>query len=229
MRNLAEALIGLRLDAGISQGAVARAAGISRAYLSAIEAGLRTPSVEVLARLASALGADLLVRIYPGTGPTLRDHLQVAMAEALLVLADRSWRPQLEVRIPPPARGYADLVLRDPVRHQAVVAEVHSQLRRLEQQLRWGQATAEAIAATLPPETQMCRLLVLRSTETNRRVVALDPHVFSAAFPARAADSYDALAQPTAPWPGDVLLWSTVERGKATILRTPPRGIRTGR
>jgi transcriptional regulator with XRE-family HTH domain len=229
MRNLSEALTGLRLDAGISQRAVAQAAGISPAYLSAIEAGLRTPSVDVLSRLASALGADLSLRIYPGTGPVLRDHLQVAIAEALLTLADRSWRPRLEVRIPQPARGYADLVLHDPVRRQAVVAEVNSQLRRLEQQLRWGQAKAEAIVSNLPPETQMCRLLVLCSTGTNRRLVALDPHVFSAAFPVRAADAFDALAHPTARWPGDVLLWATVEHGGATILRTPPRGIPVGR
>ena len=229
MRNLVEALIGLRLDAGRSQGAVARAAGISRPYLSAIEAGFRTPSLEVLARLASALGADLSVRVYPGTGPTLRDHLQVAMAEALLAVADASWRPRLEVGIPPPARGYADLVLHDPARRQAVVVEVHSQLRRLEQQLRWGQAKAEAIASTLPLDTQMCRVLVLRSTETNRRFVARDPHVFSAAFPARAADAYEALRGSAERWPGDALLWATVERGGATILRTPPRGVAVGR
>src|SRR5450755_854622 len=78
MRSLAEVLIGLRLDAGLSQGTVARAAGVSRPYLSAIEAALRTPTVEVLARLAAALGGDLSIRIYPGTGPALRDHLQVA-------------------------------------------------------------------------------------------------------------------------------------------------------
>lgn len=229
MRNLAEVLIGLRRDAGLSQSAVAQAGGISRAYLSAIEAGLRTPSVDVLARLAAALGGDLSVRIYPGTGPALRDHLQVAMAEALLVLADASWRPRLEVGIPPPTRGYADLVLHDPARRQAVVAELHSQLRRLEQQLRWGQAKAEAVASMLPPETQMSRLLVLRSTETNRRLVARDPHVFAAAFPARAADAYAALLDARVRWPGDALLWATVDAGHATILPTPPRGIRVGR
>lgn len=229
MRNLAEVLVSLRLDAGISQSAVAQAAGISRAYLSAIEAGFRTPSVEVLACVAAALGGDLSVRVYPGTGPALRDHLQVAIVEALLTLAHASWCPRLEVGIPPPARGYADLVLHDPARRQAVVAEVHSQLRRLEQQLRWGQAKAEAIAAALPAETQMCRLLVLRSTETNRGLVARDPHVFAAAFPAKAADTYDALQHPNGPWPGDALLWATVERGSATILRTPPRGVRVGR
>src|ERR1700690_2117080 len=58
MRNLAEVLIGLRLDAGLSQSAVAQAGGISRAYVSAIEAGLRTPSGDVLARRAAALGGD---------------------------------------------------------------------------------------------------------------------------------------------------------------------------
>ncbi|HXX61354.1 MAG TPA: helix-turn-helix transcriptional regulator [Candidatus Sulfotelmatobacter sp.] len=229
MRNLAEVLTGLRLDAGLSQGVVAQAAGISRPYLSAIEAGHRTPSVEVLARLAAALGGDLSLRVYPGTGPALRDHLQVAMTEALLVLAAPSWRVRLEVPIPAPARGYADLVLHDPARRQAVVTEVHSQLRRLEQQLRWGQAKAEAIATSLPAGTQMCRLLLLRSTDTNRRLVAHDPHVFAAAFPAPAADIYDALRHATGQWPGDALLWATVERRRATIMRTPPRGIRVGR
>lgn len=131
--------------------------------------------------------------------------------------------------MPPPMRGFADLVLYDPARRQATVAELHSELRRVEQQLRWAQAKAEALAASLPTGTQMCRLLVLRSTETNRRLVATDPNLFIAAFPARAAVAYTALGDPAVRWPGDTLLWAAVESGHARILSTPPRGIRVGR
>lgn len=226
---LAETLVRQRLDSGVSQIALAGAAGISRAYLCEIEAGRATPSLDVLARLAAALGGEVSVRIYPGSGPIIRDHLQVAMAEALLHMTDRSWHPRLEVPVTAPTRGFADLMLHDPSRGQAVEAELHSQLRRVEQQLRWSQAKAEALAISLPPGTEMHRLLVLRSTEATRHLVAVNQTLFATAFPASVRDAYAALRDPALRWPGDVLLWATVASGRALILPAPPRGIRVGR
>ena len=229
MQEAIEAVSRLRIDAGVRPAALAEAAGISRSHLSEIEAGLTVPSLDVLARLAAVLGADLSIRTFPGTGPLIRDHLQVAMVEALLRSIHRSWRPRLEVVLPGPARGYADLMLHDPARGQAVEVELHSQLRRVEQQLRWSQAKADALATTLPAGTEVSRLLVLRSTTANRQLVAADSLLFGTAYPSRIADALSALGDATARWPGDVLLWATVDHGEARILTRPPRGIRVGR
>ena len=61
----------MREDAGRSQAAIAREASINQAYLSRIEAGVAAPSVEVLMAIAAALGCDLSVRMFPGTGPRI--------------------------------------------------------------------------------------------------------------------------------------------------------------
>ena len=74
----------IREDSGVPQNRLAEAAKISRSHLCAIEAGKAEASTEVLAAIADVLGASLAVRLYPGTGPRIRDHLQAAMLEALL-------------------------------------------------------------------------------------------------------------------------------------------------
>ncbi|MFM2106243.1 MAG: Helix-turn-helix domain, partial [Chloroflexota bacterium] len=52
LRVLVDELRGLREDAGLSQAAVARAATISPSYLSEIEAGRTSPTLETLHALA---------------------------------------------------------------------------------------------------------------------------------------------------------------------------------
>ena len=136
-----------REDAGLSQRAVARAAGVSSATLSALELGRHDPSTEVLARVGAALGLDLSVRFYSGTGPLVRDHLQAAMIEALLGTLHERWRPSPEVWVTRPVRGVIDLVLEPTNSDEPLLAvEAQSELRRLEQQLRWSGVKADALA-----------------------------------------------------------------------------------
>ncbi|MFN8630463.1 MAG: helix-turn-helix transcriptional regulator [Chloroflexota bacterium] len=87
LRALGEEIRRLREDAGLSQNAVAKAAGIAQAHLSAIEAGTAEPSLLILERIGAALGADLSVRYFANTGPRVRDRLQLPMEEALLEVA----------------------------------------------------------------------------------------------------------------------------------------------
>ena len=63
--------------------------------------------------IAAALGCDLSVRMFPGTGPRIRDRIQVAMSEALLASLHPRWRAQPEVPVYRPVRGVIDLVLTD--------------------------------------------------------------------------------------------------------------------
>ena len=78
----------MREDAGLSRRALATAAGVDDRYLGQLERGEREPSITVLVALASALGGDTHVRLYPGTGPRLRDPLQARIVEGLLRIAD---------------------------------------------------------------------------------------------------------------------------------------------
>ena len=248
LRRFGEDLLAARLDTGMSQRRVAAAAGITTAYLGRIEAGRARPAVDVCGRLAAALGGEVSLRYYPGTGPLLRDHLQAAMLQALLRVVHRRWRPHLEVPVYRPVRGVIDLALEDTSVLEAssvvVATEIHSDLRRFEQQLRWAKAKADALALATVEATvdltaasslasatprPISRLLVLRSTERTRRIVALHPDVFAAAYPAPMSDALAALTTFDQPWPGPALLWMRVDHGAATLLDRPPRGIRVGR
>lgn len=48
-----------RLEAGLSQEALAFAAGMKRSYLSDLERGTRNPTVRAVGRLADALGVPV--------------------------------------------------------------------------------------------------------------------------------------------------------------------------
>lgn len=85
-RSLGVELKRLREDSALSLTAVARAAGVSAAQLSRIENGNTEASRRALFRVAAVLGADLSERLFPTTGPTIRDRHQAQILEALLTV-----------------------------------------------------------------------------------------------------------------------------------------------
>jgi transcriptional regulator with XRE-family HTH domain len=221
----------LRTDAGISLTHLARGAGISPAHLSGIELGRSEGSTAVLVAIADQLGADLSIRLYPGTGPRIRDHIQARIVEELLHVVHPRWRRFLEVPVYRPVRGVIDLVLHDPDAAVVVAVEVHSNLLRLEQQLRWAHEKADALPSaelwrSTRPATTASRLLVLRSTRTTRELAMRFGALLATAYPARPADVHAALSTADAPWAGAGLLWATLEGDVAAIMDRPPRRVR---
>lgn len=213
-----------REDAGLSQARLATEAGISQGYLSRIEAGEREASTAILAAIARVLGGRLRIRIEPGSGPAIRDHIQAAMLQALLPLVHVRWARFLEVPVHRPVRGMIDLVLADQPANLLVATELQSQIRRLEQQLRWAMEKAEALrnVPDLAPQgagepATISRLLVLRSTAATRALEATYGHVLAAAYPADTCDVVAALTGEAA-WPGAGILWMTVEGGRAHLI-----------
>lgn len=233
-----------RDDVGLSQRRLASAAGISQGTLSQIETGDIEPTLEVLGRLAAALGGELSVRINPGIGTPIRDHLQAAMVQGLIQALHPRWKRFLEVAVHRPVRGVIDLVLHDPDESILIASESQSELRRLEQQIRWSRAKADALAdggATelVEPlasnerhgngkEPTISRLLLLRSTRATHEVVATYTDLLAAAYPALHADALAALTG-TGAWPGPALVWMDVAKGIGSLRQAPPRGIRLGR
>jgi hypothetical protein len=188
-----------------------------------------------LSAIADALGADLSVRLHPTTGPRIGDHIQTRMVEALLEIVHSSWHRLVEVAVRRPARGSIDVVLaRAP--GPVVAAELHSELRRLEQQLRWATDKASSLpsadAWTFLAEgrfsVEISQLLVLRSTRATRDLARAFPMTLTAAYPARTEDAVAALVHPDRPWPGAALIWAEVTHGRGRILPTPPRGVTLG-
>jgi transcriptional regulator with XRE-family HTH domain len=222
-----------RIDAGMSVRRLADLASIDDGFLSLIERGLREPSIAVLTAIATALGGDLRVRIYPGTGPRIRDPLQARMVEALLEILHARWTRYLEVPVYRPVRGVIDLVVHDPVAIAMGATEVQSELRRIEQQVRWSHEKADALPSASIwrfPDTgpKVDRLLVVRNTRLNRAIVERFAATMTTEYPAPSIDAYRALTTPDAPWPGSAIIWVTVDGDAATVLDRPPRGVTVG-
>jgi transcriptional regulator with XRE-family HTH domain len=205
----------LRLDAGWSVAALGRAAGVDPAYLHRILVDHSGASIDTYARLAVALGADLSTKVFPNTGPAVRDHLQAAMLE--LALRDRHprWQPYLEVAVRRPSRGWIDAVLHDPRESMAVASELQSELRRLEQLIRWQAQKADALPSwegwdRLEGGPTVSRLLVVRRTRATRQAAAEYARQLRIAYPAHPDDALEALTG-TAAWPGPALVWVTID------------------
>ncbi len=216
----------IREDLGATQADLARASGIQRSHILRIEAGTVGASQATQLAIASALGADLSVRLFPVGRAPVRDRFQAPIVEALLELLDESWAARPEVPVGNPRRRIIDLVLRRG--RLAIACEVHTELRRLEAILRRAAETEHALAADDTVEATS-RLLVIRSTTATRAVVRAFAMTLHAAHPARAVDAFDALTMPDRPWPGPAILWARLEGGHAEILRLPPRGVTVGR
>ena len=229
MRRIGGDLRQMREDAGVSQAAVARAAGVNQAYVSRIEAGDAEPSIEVLLRLGLALATDLGFRFFPNTGPRIRDHLSAAMGTALAEALHPRWRMSAEVAVYRPIHGVIDAVLEDRDGATTIETELHSQVHRVEQQVRWQRQKADALGLLPDQEGRIVsRLLVLRNTQANREAVRGAKGILHAAYPARTTDAVTAL-RGTSEWQGAAIIWITVEGGRARLLDGPPRGVEVGR
>lgn len=210
----------LREDAGVSRAQLARASGVD--LLARIEAAKETPSIETYQRLASALGADLHTRIYPNTGPAIRDRHQAPMLELLLAPLHPRWTPFTELAVRRPSRGWIDLGLHDAASRVFLATELQSELRRLEQLVRWSAEKAASLSSwegwrQLGDEPAISRLLVVRCTRTTREAAGAFERQLRIAYPANPADALAALTG-SAPWPGPALLWVVLDGGRSRVV-----------
>jgi transcriptional regulator with XRE-family HTH domain len=205
-------------DAGITGRELARASGVDPGYVARILQGTERPTIDTYARLAEPLGLDLAARLYPNTGPLIRDRHQGRMLELLLDGLSARWTAYAEVAVRRPGRGWIDFVLHEPNDRLLVAGELESELRRLEQQIRWQAAKADSLPSwegyhRLGDEPAISRLLVVRRTRATRMVAAEFARQLRLAYPAHPDDALAAL-QGTAPWPGAALVWVALDRGR---------------
>ena len=222
-RALGEGIQRYREDGGITKAALARTAGVDAAFLGRIEEGREYPSLETYLRLAVVLGADLSIRLYPNTGPAIRDRLSAPMLEALLGMLDGRWGPATEVAVRTPSRGWIDAVLHDRRARTIVATELQSELRRLEQQIRWHAEKAASLPSwggwqRLGEAPEISRLLIVRRTRATRSVAQEFAQQLQVAYPAHPDDALAALTTPTTPWPGAAMLWADVSGSRARLL-----------
>jgi len=230
VRDLADDFRRLREDAGVTQRALARAAGVDQAVISRLESGQGRPTIETYARLSAALGSDLSVRVFPNTGPAIRDRHQARISEAIIRAIDRRWTAVPEVGVRQPVRGWIDLALVDRSNAIVVAVEVQSALHRLEQLVRWSNAKAEALPSAhgwpfgLPSDNApaVTKLLVVRSTASTRAVVTAFESTVSTAYPGDRVQALAAL-EGRATWPGSSLIWAVDRNDGGVDLRAEVR------
>jgi transcriptional regulator with XRE-family HTH domain len=220
-------ILELRSETGASRAALARCAGIDRAHILRIEAGIASPSFEALVAIGRCLGAEASIRLFPVAGPRVRDRFQAPMVEAFIRSLGPGWRAQPEVPVAT-VRGVIDLVISRKADQSTIACECHSELRRLELVLRRATEKASALGAQIEAGPPASAVLLLRSTEATRAVARAYQATLGAAFPGRTADAVAALTG-VGPWPGSAIVWMRVDAAGAVLLDRPPRGVRVGR
>ena len=224
-------------DAGISLATLAREAGVPYQQLWLMMAGKANPSLETYAKLAIPLGADLSARLYPNTGPTIRDRHQAPITEALLAQRHPRWRAATEVSVRQPARGWIDLVLYEPREAVIVATEIESDIRRIEQQVRWARMKAESLRSSdawprgeAAPQQDaapqhdaesplVSQLLIVRRTRATRRTALEFAAQLALAYPAHPEDALAALTG-TKLWPGAAMIWAEINPERVRFLPT---------
>jgi transcriptional regulator with XRE-family HTH domain len=212
----------------MSLATLARTSGVSYAFLWRFMAGRAEPSFDTLAKLGVPLGADLSARFYPNTGPTIRDRHQARILEALLSILDGNWRPYSEVGVWKPVRGAIDAVLHDRRAALVVATEIESDMRRIEQTVRWSKEKADAlpswsawdgVLAGDGSSPRISQLLVVRRTRANERIAGEFAKQLALAYPAHPDDALAALAGERQ-WPGSALVWARIDGDRVRFLRT---------
>lgn len=200
---LSREVLAARSVAGLTQREVARRAGISQSMVAHVEVGRAIPSLDVLRRIAAAMGHDLSIRLFPGGGIRLRDSGQLVVAERIRREASPRWRVRLEVPVaPPPDRRAADMVLE--LTDELVLLEVERALLDLQAQLRAAQLKRTALAETSGRRARL--VLAIPDSRRNRLVVAAHEGPIMAALPISSRRLWACLRSGE-PLGGDGLLW----------------------
>jgi len=231
-QHLSEDIRRLREDSGLTRAALAAEAGLDRTFLGRVEDGVARPSLETYARIAGALGADLSARLYPNTGPIVRDRHQARILEALLAIAHPRWRGFTEVAVRRPARGWIDLVLHDLEARMLVAVEIQSTLPRVEQLVRWSAEKASSLPSwigfgQLGEVIGTSQLLVVRSTRATRDIGRQFARQLQIAYPAHPQDALEALTGDR-DWPGPALVWAGLDERRVRFLPNRLREVAAG-
>jgi transcriptional regulator with XRE-family HTH domain len=160
-----------RIEAGLSQDHVARAAGVSKAEVSRVERAIAPwLTIDELCRLAAPLGLDVSIRLFPG-GPRIRDRAQVPLLERLHRELSRELKWMVETIT---GEGWR------------VAVEAESRLHDL-------QAVERRIALKRRDDGGVVVLLLVNDTRINRQALAVGATSLRALLPLDARAMLSAL------------------------------------
>lgn len=223
---------------GLTQSAVAAKVGVARSYIAGIERGQANPSLEVIIRLALALGLelDLTLRSPVIVGDRRQRDAVHARCSGYVDrrLLGAGWETAREVAIVDGRwRGWIDLLAFDPRTGTLLVIEIKTtidDLGALERQVGWYEQVARRVSLDRGwrPRRIVTWLLVL-SSEQNELAITRNRDVFDRAFGVDVASMQAVLEDPGSNWPGGraLALIDPRRRRRAWLVRPRMRGGRT--
>lgn len=199
-----------RLALGLTQAAIAAKVGVARSYIAAIERGRANPSLDVIVRLAGALGLELdfALRSPIIVGDRRQRDLVHARCSGYIDRRLRSagWETDREVAIIDGRwRGWIDLLAFDRRTGTLIVIEIKTvidDVGAVERQLGWYERSARRVALERGwrPRRIVTWLLVL-SSEQNEQALTQNGDVFERAFPVRSPSMAALVEGPGSVWP----------------------------
>ena len=216
-----------RHEAGLSVRKVGIEAGVDPSHIRRVELGESALSQDALVAVSAVIGHDVSMRLYPSSGPRVRDHVQVRLLDALLRELHPRWKPRLEVPVYRPVHGVIDVVLEDRDANAVVSGEAHSVLHAVDAQIRWAAQKTDALPSADGWPWGMdgparSRLLLLRDSSALRSMVGSASGVFDAAYPAASMAAFESLVGDR-PWPGSAIVWVHVDGSASRLLHGQPR------
>ena len=215
-----------RLALGQSQSMLAAKVGVSRQYIAAIERGRANPSLDVVVRLATALGLELDFNLRPPIIVGDRRQRDAVHARCSGYVDRRfradGWETAREIEIVDGRwRGWIDLLAFDRRTGTLVVIEIKTvidDVGAIERQVGWYERHARRLAHDRGwrPRRIVTWLLVL-STEQNEDLMTQNRDVLERAFPVRSPSMVGLIEHPSADWPS----------GRGLALIDPARRRRT--
>jgi len=190
-----------RLALGVSQAVVAAAARVARSRYAWVEAGkIRTLSIIEFNRIASVLGLDTSVQLYPG-GPAIRDAASAGRLAKLTAKVGAPLNYRLEVPLPS---------TRDRFERRAWDGVLFGRGERtaieLEMRVRDVQALERRMSLKRRDDPTEHFLLLIADTRSNRRVLAEFAPLFADLPRLRPTDVWKALEAGQHPPTGFVLI-----------------------
>lgn len=219
-----------RLALGRSQSKLAAKVGVSRSYIAAIERGRANPSLEVIVRLAAALGLELDLNLRPPIIVGDRRQRDAVHARCSGYVDRRlrtdGWETAREVEIVDGRwRGWIDLLAFDRRTGTLIVIEIKTvidDVGAVERQVGWyaRQARRLALDRGWRPRRIVTWLLVLASDQ-NEQTMTQNRDVFARVFPVRSPSMAGLVEDPSAVWPSDrgLALIDPARRRRSWLLR----------
>jgi len=210
-----------RLNAGLSQRAVATRAGVTQQLVSDAERGDTGIGLEIRCRLVAAVGHELSWKLFPVASVPLRDSGQLELAQAII----RSLPPGISARVEVPVAAgdprAADLLISGPA--ELIHVEIERSLVDFQAQVRAAQLKRQELATRASHPVRL--VMAMPDSTRARAVVAAIENVVRANFPITSRQVAMALRTGT-PIGGDGLLFVRAGRLTTQSSRSQPHGQR---